>query len=68
VILACVNSLDGHCVPVEEIKNKFKLENLHRRWHILPCSGITGFNIDEGMNFCFAICFLFLVICLLAQL
>lgn len=35
-------------MPVEEIKSKFHLGNLHRRWHILPCSGITGLNIDEG--------------------
>jgi len=38
------------CLPIEEIKLKFKLENLHRRWHILPCSGATGFNIDEGFK------------------
>jgi hypothetical protein len=62
--LILADAVDGPCVPVEEIKNKFHLENLHRRWHILPCSGITGFNIDDGILPFLSLLFVCLFICL----
>jgi small GTP-binding protein len=49
-LLIFCNKCDGPCVPVEDIKSKFGLEKLHRRWQILPCSGTTGMNIDEGFK------------------
>jgi len=49
-ILIFCNKSDGLCMSIDQIKSKFKLENLHRRWHILPCSGTTGLNIDDGFK------------------
>jgi len=49
-LLIFCNKSDGPCITLEEIKKKFQLDHLHRRWNILPCSGITGVNIDEGFK------------------
>ncbi|KAL9571035.1 hypothetical protein ACKAV7_004827 [Fusarium commune] len=39
------------CMTEEEILSELQLESIRtHRWHILPCSAITGTNLKEGLS------------------
>jgi len=50
LLVFCNKSDCANCKSVPEIQKALKLENFHRRWKIIACSGTTGMNVDEGFR------------------
>ncbi|KAL9571036.1 hypothetical protein ACKAV7_004828 [Fusarium commune] len=50
LVFANKTDVEG-CMTEEEILSELQLESIRtHRWHILPCSAITGTNLKEGLS------------------
>ncbi|CAJ0553528.1 hypothetical protein HG530_003544 [Fusarium avenaceum] len=50
LVFANKTDVEG-CMTKEEILSELQLESIRsHRWHILPCSAITGTNLKEGLS------------------
>ncbi|EMT64178.1 ADP-ribosylation factor-like 2 [Fusarium oxysporum f. sp. raphani 54005] len=50
LVFANKTDVEG-CMTEEEILSELQLESIRtHRWHILPCSAMTGTNLEEGLS------------------
>ncbi|KAF5703956.1 ADP-ribosylation factor-like 2 [Fusarium globosum] len=50
LVFANKTDVEG-CMTEEEILSELQLESIRtHRWHILPCSAMTGTNLKEGLS------------------